>query len=393
MRVFILTGEPSGDMHGAHLAHALRALDPALKLSGVGGTQMAQAGVALVARSEHWGAIGFLEALGRVPRLIFEMRRLERLLRADPPDVLVLIDFGGFNMRLLRYLRGSGLRAVYYIPPGCWSRLRAPGDLPMLVDAIATPFSWSAENLRRVAGRATIEWVGHPLRDYTLSAASRAQARAQLEIAEAQPVLAILPGSRRTEVHNLLACFLASARHLTPRPRILLSVAPSIGEAAIRRLAPADLEIDYLDGVDYTHIAAADAALVASGTATLELACLNVPMVVAYRASIALWAQYQLIRLTTKLRYISLPNILAEAEVVPEVLKDAADPRKLAAALAPLLQDTPARQAQLAAFREIQGWLGDGTAVQRTARLVHAVATGQPLLTAPPENIVATSAL
>jgi lipid-A-disaccharide synthase len=374
MRVFILTGEPSGDLHGAYLARALRALDPSITLSGVGGALMAQAAVSLVARSEHWGAIGVVAALGKVPRLFRQMRRLTRLLRDDPPDALVLIDFGGFNVRLLQRLRGSGVRSVYYIPPGCWSRHRAAGNLPFLVDAIATPFSWSAENLRRARSGATIEWVGHPILDYTLTAPSRARAREQLGIPDDQPMLAILPGSRRAEVRHLLAVLLASIRYLSPRPRIILSVAPSISESTLRRLAPSDLEIDYVQGLDYTHIAAADAALVASGTATLELACLRVPMVVAYRASWASAVQYLIIKQLASLRHISLPNILTETDIVPELLGAAANPKNLASALAPLLHDTPARQAQLAAFEEIRALLGDGTAVQRTAKLVLAIA-------------------
>ena len=184
MRIFILTGEPSGDLHGAYLASALRALDPSITLCGVGGTRMAQAGVDLVARSEHWGAIGLVGALAKVPRLCREMFRLQRLLRDDPPDGLVLIDFGGFNVRLLQRLRGTPMHKIYYIPPGCWSRQRGPGNLPFLVDAIATPFPWSADNLRRARAPATIEWVGHPLLDYTLHADSRASARRHLGVAD-----------------------------------------------------------------------------------------------------------------------------------------------------------------------------------------------------------------
>lgn len=375
MHVFILAGEPSGEMHGAYLARALRALDPTITLTGVGGTRMAQADVSLIARSEHWGAIGLAQALGRVPRMISEMHRLQRALRENPPDVLVLIDFGAFNVRLLRRLRGSGQRTLYYIPPGCWSRARAAGDLPLLVDAIATPFPWSAENLRRVPSQADIEWVGHPLLDYTASAASRVSARKLLAVSDEQPVVAILPGSRRTEVRNLLAVFVAATRHLTPRPRLLISVAPSIGESAMRKWLPKDMPVELLDGMDYARIAAADAALVASGTATLELACLNVPMVVAYRASFALWLQYHIVTLTTSQRHIALPNILAQADVVPERLGRAANPRELAATLTPLLTNTAERRAQLEAFQQIRGLLGDGTAVERTARMVLAVAS------------------
>ena len=386
MRVFILAGEPSGEMHGAHLAQALHALDPTITLTGVGGTRMEQAGVTLIARSEHWGAIGVAQALGRVPRMVLEMHRIQRVLRDDPPDILVLIDFGAFNVRLLRRLRGGGLRTLYYIPPGCWSRRRAAGDLPLLVDAIATPFPWSAENLLSVPSTAKIEWVGHPLLDYTTSAASRAQARQLLGVTDAQPVVALLPGSRRTEVRQLLAVFLSATRHLTCRPRLLLSVAPSIGVDVVRRFVPADLPVDYLDGMDYARIAAADAALVASGTATLELACLDVPMVVAYRASAALWLQYQIFSRVIGQRMIALPNILVQAEVVPELLGANATPRKLASALTLLLTDTPLRRAQLDAFREMRGLLGDGTAVARTARMVLEVAAGHPLLPGNPSD-------
>ena len=149
MRIFLLSGEPSGDLHGAHLARALRALDPQVSITGVGGSRMRQAGIDLVEESEHWGAIGVAEALGKLPTLYRHMCRLADRLRNDPPAVLVPIDFGAFNVRLLRMLQGSGIRSVYYFPPGCWSRHRAPGQLPFLVNAIATPFTWSAENLAR----------------------------------------------------------------------------------------------------------------------------------------------------------------------------------------------------------------------------------------------------
>jgi lipid-A-disaccharide synthase len=148
-------------------------------------------------------------------------------------------------------------------------------------------------------------------------------------------------------------------------------VAPSIGEAAVRRLAPPDLDVRYLDGIAYDEIQAADAALVASGTATLELACLGIPMVVAYRGSLADLAQYHIIRLCGGLSGpISLPNILSEAFVVPELLQRAASPEGLATALRPLLSDGEARRVQLQAFTTIRGWLGDGHACERTARLV-----------------------
>ena len=150
-------------------------------------------------------------------------------------------------------------------------------------------------------------------------------------------------------------------------------MAPSLNEAAIRRQLPVDMTCHLLQGIDYTLIQAADAALVTSGTATLEMACLGVPMVVAYRGSSATWLQYQLMVRSGQFRHVSLPNIIAERDVVPERLQHAANPDTLAGDLIPLLADTPARQAQLDAFRDIRATLGDGHACERAATLVRQV--------------------
>ena len=374
MRIFLLAGEPSGDLHGAHLALALRARHPAIALTGVGGRRMRAAGVALLAESDHWGAIGIPDAVRKIPAMFVHARRLEHHLRADPPDVLLLIDFGAFNMHLLRRLHGSGQRVVYFIPPGCWSRARPAGRLPWMVEGIATPFPWSADNLRAAGAPARIEFVGHPVLEYTRDARPRDAARALLGIDPARGVVALVPGSRRGEIRYLMPPFLAAVRLCEPRPLVLLTVAPSLGEAALRALLPDDLDVRLLDGIDYGAIGAADAALVASGTATLELACLGLPMVVAYRGSWVTWLQYRLLSARVAERFVSLPNILAAMPVVPELLQADAIPAKLAAALIPLLTDTPARRAQCAAFARIRTMLGDGDACARTAELVLSVA-------------------
>jgi lipid-A-disaccharide synthase len=373
MRIFILTGEPSGDLHGARLAQALAMLHPGVELLGVGGTRMRRAGVRLIEDSEGWGVIGYVEALVKLPFVLSRLRAIERALRADPPDVLVPIDFGAFNVRLLRRLQGS-IRTVYFIPPGCWSRHRQAGNLPFLVNAIATPFPWSAENLRAAGAQARIEWVGHPMLEYTRVSATREEARAKLGVSSDRPVVAVVPGSRREELHRLLPVFIEALQRLSPAPLALLTVSPALGEAAMRAaLAKAgvgDLEIRFLNGVDYALVRAADAALAASGTATLELACLDVPMVIAYRVSLATELQGRFAASRGHLRFVGLPNILADAPVAPELLQQAATPAALAGALAPLLSDTPARRAQLAAFAALRANLGDGHAIDRTAELV-----------------------
>ncbi|MHB9110738.1 MAG: lipid-A-disaccharide synthase [Armatimonadota bacterium] len=373
MRIFILTGEPSGDLHGARLAQALTVQHPAVELLGVGGTRMRRAGVRLLMESEHWGVIGIAAALGKLPYLLSRLHAIERILRADPPDVLVPIDFGAFNMHLLRRLNG-GIPTVYYIPPGCWSRHRQPGQLPFLVQAVATPFPWSADNLRAAGAPARVEWVGHPILEYTQVGGTREEARSKLSLRPDRPTVAVVPGSRQEEVRRLLPVFIGALQRLSPAPQVLLTVAPSLGEPSIReilaRAGAQDLEIRLLDGIDYAQVRAADAALAASGTATLELACLDVPMVIAYRSSFATLVQFKIAVRGGQLRFIGLPNILADAPVVPELLQDAATPDALAEALTPLLTDMPARRAQLDAFAGIRANLGDGHACEKAARLV-----------------------
>jgi lipid-A-disaccharide synthase len=309
-----------------------------------------------------------------VPALLCELVRLIRYLRAHPPDVLVPIDFGAFNVRLLRGLRGSGIRSVYYIPPGCWSRTRAPGELPWLVDAIATPFPWSAERLRSAGGPARIEWVGHPLLEYSTLATPAAAARERLGISPDRPVVALLPGSRRAEIRYLMEPFWAAVARLTPRPLCLVTVAPNVQGAREFEQVPSGVEVRWLDGLDYSLLPAATAACVASGTATLELTCLGIPMVVAYRGAWATWLQYRLVARGGRIRHVALPNILADAPVVPEFLQEAAHPAALAAALAPLLGESSERRAQLAALTALRAALGDGQTTVRTAELIAAVA-------------------
>jgi lipid-A-disaccharide synthase len=385
MNVFIIAGEPSGDFHGARLAQALRVLAPGVTLRGVGGARMRDAGVELAMVSEHWGAIGIPESLRKAPAMYAHGYRLAAQLQVNPPDVLVTIDFGAFNVRLLKLLRKRGVpgKRVYYIPPGSWARDRKPGALPFLVDAIATPFPWSAHNLRAAGAPSRVVWVGHPVLDVAASC-DRAAVRAALEIAPDTPVLALVPGSRLSEMRYLLPTFVETVRRLQPAPVCLVTVAPSLGRERLARLLPSDLPVRLLDGIDLTRLPIADAALVTSGTATLEVACAGVPMAVAYKTSPGTHLQVQLLVALGKApKYFALPNILADAPVVPEFYQAAATPDALAAAVTPLLADTPARRAQTEAFAAIRHTLGDGRAVLRTAALVCEVAGVTPAETVP----------
>lgn len=375
--VFILAGEASGDRYGGALIEALRALDPRLTFRGIGGPRLQGAGAELLFDSRDWGAIGIGEALTLIPRLWRRLRQTIAHLRAQPPALLVLIDFGAFNVRVARGLstsfkaglRGSGVPILYFIPPRCWSRTRAGGELPDLVDAIATPFPWSAERLR--GGRAQVEWVGHPLLDLVRPALAREKAYVAYDLDPGRPIVALVPGSRRHEIQRMLPVMAAAARLVegqAPGVQFLLTVAPTASRDAIAA-AFEGMTTRLLDGMNYDAVQLAQAAAVTSGTATLELAILGVPMVVAYRGSRLTELQFALVRARRRVRAIALPNILAGREIVPELIQDQATPLRIATEISLLLGQPERSAAMRRDLARAAASLGGPGALQRTARL------------------------
>jgi len=371
--VFLAAGEASGDWSGAMLAQALRQLRPDLRLLGIGGRRMAEAGVELFTDSSSWGAIGVFEALSKLPRVLGILRATRHLLAASPPSVLVLVDCGAFNIPLARFAHRRGLRILYYFPPGSWPRrLRSP-ELRELVDVIATPFSWSRDRL--TGGRARVECVGHPVLEAARPRISRGEAYSRYQLESSKPVVALAPGSRQQELRYVLPV-LATAAALISRQtagvQFLVPVAPTLDQTQVRsRLEGAGVVARLLRGMDYDALQLAAAAAVCSGTATLEFACLRIPMVVVYRASRMTTLQYRLVRgLVGGQRLAAMPNIIAGKEIVRELLGSAARPETVAAEVIALLTDADKGERMRNDLGEVVGALGEPGASQRTARLV-----------------------
>ena len=373
----MVAGEASGDLHGATLARALGTLAPGLRLAGMGGSEMAAAGVRLVQRAERVTVVGGTEALGRLPALWRAFQTLRRHLRERRPRVLVLIDFPEFNMRLARVARRLGVPVVYFIAPQVWAwrrgRVRAMARDVSRVLAIF-PFEIG---FYQEAG-VPVEFVGHPLLD-VLPPFDRAAARDGLAAPD-ETLVGLLPGSRDAEVRRHLSVLLgAGSAILARRPgtRFVVPVARTIPAGPIRAAADASgLPGTVLPGDSHRVMAAADLLLVASGTATLESACYGTPMVVLYRLS---WLSHALARLLVRgVSHIALPNIVAGREIVPELIQRDATPAGLAAAALRLLEDDGARAAQRLALREVRARLGDAGAGLRAARAVLRVKDGSP---------------
>jgi lipid-A-disaccharide synthase len=372
--IMLSAGEASGDLHGATMCRALRALDPGLRLIGMGGPRMAAAGVEILVDPTAHAAMGTSEAIGRVPGLYRAYRLLVRRLREARPMAMVLIDFPEFNLRLAKQARRAGIPVVYFIPPQLWAWRRGRiRQMARRVTRVLAAFPFE-KSLYEEAG-VQVEFVGHPLLDVVPSDLDRAKARERLGVGERQTLVGLLPGSRRQEVDRLLPPMLDAAARLSRtdgRRCFVLGLAASVDRGLVtvhlRRASEAGgPPVEVVEGLTYEVMAASDTLLIASGTATLEAALLGTPMVVCYRVS---RLSEVVVRLLNRSGWISLPNIVAGRGVVPEILQDAVTGARLASEAESLLVDSVAATAQRAAFKEVRSRLGQSGVGARAARAV-----------------------
>jgi lipid-A-disaccharide synthase len=365
----LVAGEASGDLHGATLARALRALAPGTRLYGMGGRAMAAEGVELLVDATGEATVGGTEAVGGVRALYRAYRRLRATLGGPGrPDALVVIDFPEFNLRLARAARRAGVQVIYFIPPQVWAwrpwRLRLMRRVVSLVLAVF-PFE---PPLYRRAG-VPVAFVGHPIVDALADAPTRDDARKRLGLEGDAPVIGLLPGSRRLEVERIMpvmrrAAALVAGRH--PEARFVIAKAPTIERATLEAEAAGGPDA-IISSSAYEVMRAADLLLVTSGTATLEAALLGSPMVVCYRLS---RLTVLLFRPLVRVPWISLANITLGRAVVPELYQRRLSAESLAGEALALLESPAALAAQREAFGELAGQLGAPGVGARAARQV-----------------------
>lgn len=351
-------------------------MDPAARLEGIGGQRMAAAGVAIFQDSTQWGIIGYVDAARRLGTFLRRLDAAVARLRADPPDVLVPIDFPGFNLALLKRLRRR-VRAVYYVPPMVSIRRgRRAARVAALGARLLAIFPFEAEAYRRAG--ADVTFVGHPAVDLVEKAEPPERVRMRLGIGLSEPVLGLLPGSREHEMDALLKTMLESAglvRAAHPGLKVVLALSsPVFRQHVEAAVAASGLRVTVLEGASEV-MQASTVILTASGTATVEAMVLGVPMVVTYRMA---WTNWWLSYLVVNYRRAALPNVMARRDVVPELLQARATPAALGAAVTALLRDPAAREAMRLRLREMAGTLGPPGAARRAAREVLSEAGRQP---------------
>lgn len=336
LRIALVAGEASGDILGAGLMRALKAQHPAVEFIGVGGPLMQAEGLTSYFPMERLSVMGLVEVLGRLRELLARRKLLIQTLIEEKPDVFIGIDAPDFTLNIELKLRQAGIKTVHYVSPSVWAwrqkrvlKIREGCDLMLTL----LPFEARFYEEKGVP----VRFVGHTLADTIPLQADRAGARAELGLPDG-PLVALMPGSRGGEVGRLASVFFEAAERLQalkPGVRFVLPCASPQRRAQIEALLEGrTLPLTLLDGQSHLALAACDAVLIASGTATLEALLYKRPMVVAYRlAPLTFW----ILKRMVKSPYISLPNLLAQRLLVPELLQDDATPEALAQTLLPLI--------------------------------------------------------
>jgi len=367
-QILIVAGEASGDLHGAYLVREMLREEPGLSFYGVGGGNLREAGVHLWADAADMAVVGLTEVVSKLRAILTVMHRLKRSMRLLKPDLVILIDYPDFNLPLARSAKKNGIPVFYYISPQVWAwrkgRLKTLGKI---VDrmAVILPFE---EPLYRQTG-VDVSFVGHPLLDVVRVSASRNETLRRFGLKENRTTVALLPGSRKGEVTMLLPDMLKAARIIAEKAgpvQFLLPLADTLEEAWMksRMEGTNSPEIHLIRGATYDAVAAADVAVVVSGTATLETALLGIPMVVIYRVSPL---SYLIGRMLISVDHIGLVNIVAGKAVVPELIQNDANPERIAAEVLAILTDAGRRKVIKKELSLIRAKLGLPGAAERAA--------------------------
>jgi lipid-A-disaccharide synthase len=369
-KILIIAGEASGDMYGANLVRETRRLDPSLAFSGVGSRKMSEAGVRMLADASEISVVGGTEVLTHIRAIYRVYARLKAFLKTERPSLLILIDFPDFNIMLGKAAKKLGIPVLYYISPQVWAwRKGRIKKIAALVRAMIVVLPFEVE-LYKKAG-VDVRFAGHPLADVVKSGYTQEEARKQLGLDPRRRTIALLPGSRKKEITNLLPDMLGAAQILGAKfqdLQFVLPVAPTLDVEFVRGYVDKSLvPVRILDGRTYDALRASDAAIVTSGTATLETGLMEIPMVIVYRMSALSFA---IGRLIIDVEHVGLVNIVAGKRVAPELLQNDATPENIAGEVSRVLGDPVAYQRMKEDLVRMKMKLGEGGASARAASVV-----------------------
>ncbi len=376
-KALIVTGEASGDLHGANLIKAAGEIDPGLTFLGVGGRRMAEAGCEILIPSEELAVMGLVEVLGHFPKILCAFHRLKKILHGvNRPDVLILVDFPEFNLRLAREAKEIGVPVLYYVSPQVWAWRRGRvKKIARVVDRLAVifpfePSFYQGQNIE-------VEYVGNPLLDEARVSRERAEFLREYGLDPADPVVGLFPGSRRNELRYVLDTILEAAvliQRQKPKVKFLLPVAPSLdAEFFQKRFAGMSLPVTLVEDNIYDTANACDVVITVSGTVTLQTALVGTPMAIVYKMSPLTYAVGKRL---VKVPYIGLANIVAGQEVVREFIQKEASPQHLKDEVLRILNDEAYRNRIREGLQKVGQRMGKGGCSRRVAGMAVEMSRG-----------------
>ncbi len=372
-RIVLITGEASGDIYGSLLAKELKALCPGIELMGVGGERMREAGVDTFIDSSELSVVGFWEAIVRLPYLRKVLETIKGRVATIQPDLLILIDYPGMNLRIAAFAKSRNLKVMYYVSPQIWAWGR--NRIKMIrsyVDKMVVILPFEEE----IYGREGIDvtYVGHPLIDVVKPTLTKSRFLEELGLKESDRLIALLPGSRHQEIANHLKPLLDTARLIknqNPNAIFLIVTLPKFRERITKGLEGYELPYRIITDMKYDALAHSELVIASSGTATLEAALVRTPVIVIYKLSLLSWL---LGRMIVKVPYISLVNLVAGRRVVPEFIQNEVKPVALAREAMRLLNDTRSIERMRRDLDEVRSKLGTSGATRRAAQIAIALA-------------------
>lgn len=370
-KIFFLAGEQSGDLHGALVIKQLKRIFPEVAVSGVGGSMMKEAGMECIYSCDDLAVIGFIEVIKNIRRLMNIEKGIAEWLKKERPEMVVLIDYPGFNKRIAKIAKKLGIHVLYYICPQVWawhsSRVK---EYTEIISESIVVFPFEVDIWRKAGGK--VNYFGHPLIGVAKPEKTKSEFLSGLEITKT-PVISLMPGSRKQEIGYILPELLKTAKLILNEfadAQFILPLASAIDDSLINEyLIDSSLPIKVVRGQTYDAVAASDLCIVASGTATLETAIIGTPMIVVYRVN---WLTSFLSRYLIEAEHIGLPNVIAGKRIIPEFIRDRFEAQLIAKEAVDILKDKNRQKSMHESLNAVREKLGNPGAGERVAQYIAA---------------------
>ncbi|MFA6130258.1 MAG: lipid-A-disaccharide synthase [Candidatus Omnitrophota bacterium] len=368
-RIFIVCGEPSGDLLAGDLILAIKNLDPEIKVAGVGGANLEKAGAEILCNIKELSVMGFFDVLKKLPKFLKLKQLILEKINTHKPDAIIFVDFSGFNLRLAKAIN-KRIPTIYYVSPQVWaSREKRINCIRDFISKMIVLFKFEEEFYKQHG--ITVFCVGHPLIDLVHPSLEKQELLANLQINPSQKVIALLPGSRKQEIRMVLPLMLKAAQLINkeiPNTQFIIAKSPSLDAQVYQKeYKKSTLNLKIVDGKTYDCMNIADFCLVCSGTATLEAAIMQKPFVIVYKMNLL---NYLLYRPQVKIPYIGMVNIVAGRKIVPEFIQFSARPEMIARASLGFLQNPEQSRQMLEDLAHVKSSLGSPGAAGRAAKLI-----------------------